>query len=89
MTDVGYLNNTLLRVLSTKEMDGKEAVVGQGGQVLCELGKLSKSPWREWPPLLVWSQKGRTVTDLVEVDLSFYLMGKAFLMPGKNEFAVF
>lgn len=50
MTDADYLNNTLLRVLSTKEMDGKEAVVGQGGEVLCELGELSKSPWREWPP---------------------------------------
>lgn len=47
MTGVGYLNNTLLRVLSIKKTDDKEAVVGQGGQVLCELGKLSKSLRRE------------------------------------------
>lgn len=47
MADGGYLNNTLLGVLSVRETDAKEAVVGQGGQVLCELGRLSKSLWRE------------------------------------------
>lgn len=44
---MGYLNNILLPIVSIKEMDDKEAAVGQSGQVLCELGKLSKSLWRE------------------------------------------
>lgn len=50
MTDVGYLNNTLLRVLSTKEMDGKEAVVGQGGQVLCEWESSARAHGGSDPP---------------------------------------
>lgn len=43
MADWGYLNSTLLHVLSIKETDDNEAVVGEGGPVLCELGKLGKS----------------------------------------------
>lgn len=31
-------------------MNGKETIVGQGRQVLCDLGKLSKSLQRETPP---------------------------------------
>lgn len=51
MADVGYLDNTLVHVHSIKEMDNKKAVVGQNGQALCDLGKLSKNQWREWPQL--------------------------------------
>lgn len=47
MADVGYLDNTLVHVHSIKEMDNKKAVVGQNGQALCDLGKLSKNQWRE------------------------------------------
>lgn len=52
MADGGYLNNTLLGVLSVRETDAKEAVVGQGGQVLCELGRLSKTYGGSDPTLL-------------------------------------
>lgn len=49
MADGGYLNHTLLRVFSIRETDAKEVVVGQGGRVLCELGRLSKSLRRQRP----------------------------------------
>lgn len=80
MANAIYLNDTLLHVHRIKEMDGKEAIMGQGRQVLCDLGKPSKSLRRETPPCRgalakaspgVWSQKGKTVIDLVEIDLSF------------------
>lgn len=69
MADAVYLNDTLLHVHRIKEMDGKEAAVGQRRQVLCDLGKLSKSLWRETPPCKgalakpspgVWSQMGKS-----------------------------
>lgn len=47
MADAGYLNNTLVHVRSIRQMDDKKAAVGQGERVLCDLGKLNKSQWRE------------------------------------------
>lgn len=94
MANAVYLNDTSLDVHRIKEMGGKEATVGQGRQVLCDLGKLRKSLWREIPPCKgalakaspgVWSQKGKTVIDLIEIDLSLLLHRgkKPFLKPKK------
>lgn len=72
-------NDILLHVNRIKEMDVKEAAVGQRRQALCDLGKFSKSLWRETPSwhgalakasTRVWRQKGKMVIDLVEIDLS-------------------
>lgn len=85
MAKVVYLNDTLLHVHRIKEMGSKEAAVGQGRQGLCDLGKLKKSLWRDTPPCKetlakaspgVWSQKGKTIIDLVELDLSVLLHSK-------------
>lgn len=66
MANAVYLNDTSLDVHGIKGMGGREAAVGQGRQVLCDLGELRKSLWRETPPCKgalakaspgVWSQK--------------------------------